>query len=142
MTDTLTAGTVDLAIWQGVATVTFNRPQARNAMTWGMYQQLSRHCEAFKVDTSVRAVVFRGAGGQAFVAGTDIEQFKNFSTGEDGVDYEAQIEACIDLLCSLPMPTVAVIEGWAVGGECGAPECRFRAATRQTHAHAGRDDRR
>ena len=107
MTETLAAGTVELAIRQGVATVIFNRPQARNAMTWGMYQQLSRHCEAFKADTSVRAVVFRGAGGQAFVAGTDIEQFTAFSTGEDGVAYEAQIEACIDLLCALPMPTVA-----------------------------------
>ena len=88
----------------GVATVTLNRPRARNAMTWGMYQQLSSHCEAFKADTSVRAVVFRGAGGQAFVAGTDIEQFKTFSTGDDGVAYEAQIEACIELLCALPPP--------------------------------------
>ena len=114
----------------GVATVTFNRPQARNAMTWGMYQQLSSHCEAFKADTSVSALVFRGAGGQAFVAGTDIEQFKTFSTGDDGVAYEAQIEACIELLCALPMPTVAVIEGWAVGGGLAiATACDFRLAT-------------
>jgi enoyl-CoA hydratase/carnithine racemase len=74
--------------------------------------------------------VFRGAGGQAFVAGTDIEQFKTFSSGDDGVAYEAQIEACIDLLCSLPMPTVALIEGWAVGGGLAiATACDFRLAT-------------
>lgn len=114
----------------GVATVTFNRPQARNAMTWAMYQQLSGHCQSFKKDPGLRAVVFRGAGGHAFVAGTDIEQFKNFRTGDDGVAYEAQIEACIDLLCSLPMPTVAVIEGWAVGGGLAiATACDFRLAT-------------
>jgi enoyl-CoA hydratase/carnithine racemase len=81
MSEINTAGTVDLAVEQGVATVTFNRPQARNAMTWAMYQQLSEHCRGFKTDQGVRAVVFRGAGGQAFVAGTDIEQFKTFSSG-------------------------------------------------------------
>ena len=130
MSEINTAGTVDLAVEQGVATVTFNRPQARNAMTWAMYQQLREHCRGFKAVAGVRAVVFRGAGGQAFVAGTDIEQFKTFSTGDDGVAYEAQIEACIDLLCSLPMPTVALIEGWAVGGGLAiATACDFRLAT-------------
>lgn len=130
MSDTPTAGTVDLVVEQGVATVTFNRPQARNAMTWAMYQQLNRHCDHFKADPQVRAVVFRGAGGQAFVAGTDIEQFTHFQTGDDGVAYEEQIEACIDLLCSLPMPTVALIEGWAVGGGLAiATACDFRLAT-------------
>ena len=130
MTDTLTAGTVELAVEHGVATVTFNRPQARNAMTWGMYQELSRLCHNFQADADIRAVVFRGAGGRAFVAGTDIEQFIPFRTGDDGVAYEAQIEACIDLLCSLPMPTVALIEGWAVGGGLAiATACDFRLAT-------------
>lgn len=130
MMDTLFTGTVELAVEQGVAMVTFNRPQARNAMTWAMYQQLSCHCEQFKADPSVRAVVFRGAGGQAFVAGTDIEQFTSFKTGDDGLVYEAQIEACIELLCSLPMPTVALIEGWAVGGGLAiATACDFRLAT-------------
>ncbi len=130
MTDILASGTVDLVIWQGVATVTFNRPQARNAMTWAMYQQLCEHCQGFMTDPGVRAVVFRGAGGQAFVAGTDIDQFKTFTTGDDGVAYEAQIEACIELLCSLPMPTVALIEGWAVGGGLAiATACDFRLAT-------------
>jgi enoyl-CoA hydratase/carnithine racemase len=50
MSDIWALGTVDLAIRQGVATVTFNRPQARNAMTWAMYQQLSPQCDAFKTD--------------------------------------------------------------------------------------------
>ncbi|MDO9135270.1 enoyl-CoA hydratase/isomerase family protein, partial [Hydrogenophaga sp.] len=81
-------GEVTLHLEAGVASVVFNRPQARNAMTWGMYEQLTAIAGALKADASVRAVVFRGAGGQAFVAGTDIEQFTAFKTGEDGVAYE------------------------------------------------------
>ena len=123
-------GEVTLVIEAGVASVVFNRPQARNAMTWGMYEQLVSIGQRLSDDRSVRAAVFRGAGGQAFVAGTDIEQFAAFKTGEDGIAYERQIEACIELLCGLPMPTLAVIEGWCVGGGLSiATACDFRLAT-------------
>jgi enoyl-CoA hydratase len=124
------AGEVRLHIEEGIATVVFDRPQARNAMTWGMYQQLAAICTRLAGDRSVRAVVFRGAGGQAFVAGTDIEQFTAFTSGEDGVAYERQIEAGISQLCALPMPTVALVEGWCVGGGLAiATACDFRVAT-------------
>jgi len=83
-----------------------------------------------QTDASVRVVTFRGAGGQAFVAGTDIEQFKAFRSGEDGVAYEQQIDQCIARLESLPMPTVAVVEGWAIGGGLAiATACDFRIGT-------------
>lgn len=123
-------GEVTLHIEAGVASVVFNRPQARNAMTWGMYEQLAAINRQLSADRSVRAVVFRGAGGQAFVAGTDIEQFTAFTSGDDGVAYERQIEAGIEMMCSLPMPTVAVVEGWCVGGGLAiATACDFRLAT-------------
>ena len=123
-------GTVQLSISAGVASVVFDRPAARNAMTWAMYERLNQICEQLTSDTSVRVVSFRGAGGQAFVAGTDIEQFTTFSSGEDGVAYEKQIDQCIARLESLPMPTVAVIEGWAIGGGLAiATACDFRIAT-------------
>ena len=126
----LETGEVTLHLEAGVASVVFNRPQARNAMTWGMYEQLVSIGQRLSDDRSVRAAVFRGAGGQAFVAGTDIEQFAAFKTGEDGIAYERQIEACIELLCGLPMPTLAVIEGWCVGGGLSiATACDFRLAT-------------
>lgn len=125
-----TTGAVHLSINGGVASVLFDRPAARNAMTWSMYAQLNQICERLLADTSVRVVTFRGAGGQAFVAGTDIEQFTTFSSGEDGVAYEKQIDQCIARLESLPMPTVAVIEGWAIGGGLAiATACDFRIAT-------------
>jgi enoyl-CoA hydratase/carnithine racemase len=124
------SGRVILQIEAGVASVVFDRPQARNAMTWDMYQQLATHCTQIAQDPTVRAVVFRGAGGQAFVAGTDIEQFTAFRTGEDGVAYERRIEAGIAQLCALPMPTVALVEGWCVGGGLAiATACDFRLAT-------------
>ncbi len=126
----MSAGMVHLSIKASVASVLFDRPAARNAMTWAMYERLNAICEELKADRSVRVVTFRGAGGQAFVAGTDIEQFTRFSSGEDGVAYEKQIDQCIARLESLPMPTVAVIEGWTIGGGLAiATACDFRIAT-------------
>ncbi|MES2384322.1 MAG: enoyl-CoA hydratase/isomerase family protein [Pseudomonadota bacterium] len=126
----MSEGTVHLDIQAGVASVVFDRPAARNAMTWAMYERLNAICEQLKADSSVRVVTFRGAGGQAFVAGTDIEQFTRFSSGEDGVAYEKQIDQCIARLESLPMPTVAAIEGWTIGGGLAiATACDFRIAT-------------
>ena len=126
----MSEGKVQLRIEGGIASVLFDRPQARNAMTWAMYGQLGEICDQLQADASVRLVTFRGAGGEAFVAGTDIEQFKAFNTGEDGVAYEQQIDRCIHKLESLPMPTVAVIEGWTIGGGLAiATTCDFRIAT-------------
>ena len=99
-------------------------------MTWAMYQALGAVCEQLRADSEVRVVTLRGAGGAAFVAGTDIAQFQAFTGGEDGVAYERQIDAAIALLESLPMPTVAVLEGWTVGGGLAiATACDIRIAT-------------
>ncbi|MCC2636019.1 MAG: Unsaturated acyl-CoA hydratase [Ramlibacter sp.] len=123
-------GSVHLAVEGGVASVTFDRPEARNAMTWAMYERLRAICEQLRADASVRVVRFQGAGGEAFVAGTDIAQFQSFTTGEDGVQYERQIDATIALVASLPMPTVAVVQGWCIGGGLAiASACDFRIAT-------------
>lgn len=65
-------GTVQFRRDSAVAHITFDRPQARNAMTWTMYEQLAETCARMQRDPDVRVAVFRGAGGKAFVAGTDI----------------------------------------------------------------------
>jgi enoyl-CoA hydratase len=123
-------GCVRLRIEAGIASVVFDRPQARNAMTWSMYQQLGESCARIQADPTVRLATFRGAGGDAFVAGTDIAQFQAFETGEDGKAYEQQIESCISQLEALPMPTIAVVEGWTIGGGLViATACDFRIAT-------------
>ena len=128
--DHANSGTVHLSINAGVASVVFDRPQARNAMTWAMYEQLDGICRDLQSDSTVRVVTFQGAGGEAFVAGTDIEQFKAFHRGEDGVAYERTIDKGIGLIESLPMPTVAAISGWTIGGGLAiATACDFRIAT-------------
>ena len=65
----------------GVLTVTFNRPRQRNAMTWGMYEGLYEACEQADADDEIRVLVLKAAGDKAFVAGTDISQFSDFSEG-------------------------------------------------------------
>ena len=126
----MSEGAVHLRIEGPIASVVFDRPEARNAMTWAMYESLERICGVLRGDASVRVVRLRGAGGQAFVAGTDIAQFQDFRSGEDGVAYERRIDACVALVEDLPMPTMAVLEGWAIGGGLAiATACDFRIAT-------------
>ncbi|CAL62843.1 Enoyl-CoA hydratase [Herminiimonas arsenicoxydans] len=123
-------GRVHLAIQDGIAAILFDRPQARNAMTWAMYTELGAICERIRADQSIRVTTFRGAGGEAFVAGTDIEQFRNFSSGEDGIAYERIVDERIGQIEALPMPTLAIVDGWAIGGGLAiAAACDFRIAT-------------
>jgi enoyl-CoA hydratase/carnithine racemase len=113
-----------------VATVTFDRPAARNAMTWHMYEQLGEACARIRKEEGLRVAVFRGAGGKAFIAGTDIAQFQAFRSGEDGIAYEEKMEGTIGGVETLPVPTLAVIEGFAIGGGLAiAAACDLRIAT-------------
>lgn len=112
------------------AFVTFNRPQARNAMTFPMYDALFERCEEVDADDSVRALVLRGAGGKAFVAGTDISQFKTFETGQDGIAYEQRIDRVVSRLELVRKPTIALVDGHAVGGGLAlAAVCDLRICT-------------
>jgi enoyl-CoA hydratase/carnithine racemase len=126
-------GAVRYAVADGVATIVFDRPEARNALTWAMYDELARICADVAADRSLRAVVFRGAGDAAFVAGTDIAQFESFAGGDDGVAYERRIDAAIEALERLPVPTIAAVRGIAAGaGLMIATACDFRLATAET----------
>jgi enoyl-CoA hydratase len=113
-----------------VATVTFNRPHARNAMTWAMYEGLHDACERVDADEDVRVLVLRGAGGRAFVAGTDITQFQEFRGAEDGLAYEERLDRVVGRLETVRVPTVAAISGYAVGGGLSiAAACDLRICT-------------
>ena len=106
--------------------VTFNRPEARNALTWEMYDALVAACDRAEATSGVRVLVIRGAGG-AFAAGTDISQFRDFRTGEDGIAYERRLDAVIDRLEQVTLPTIAEVDGPAVGGGCAiAIACDLR----------------
>lgn len=115
----------------GVLTLVFNRPEQRNAMTWEMYAGLEQACREADRDDGVRVVVLRAAGSKAFVAGTDIAQFREFRTGHDGVAYEARIAEIMGTLLRVSKPTVASIRGFCVGaGIAIAAACDLRVATR------------
>jgi len=103
---------------EDVLSVTFNRPAQRNAMTWEMYRGLEEACRRADADESIRVMVLRGAGGDAFVAGTDISQFRGF-TGQQGVDYEHRISAVLGGLAAVRVPTIAAIDGFCIGGGLG-----------------------
>jgi len=113
-----------------LAFLTFNRPDARNALTWEMYEALVEACERVDSDASLRVLVLRGAGGKAFVAGTDIAQFQNFSDRDDGVKYEERLDRVLDRLERVTKPTIAQVQGVAAGGGCAiAFACDLRVAT-------------
>jgi len=99
-----------------IVTLTFNRPAARNAMTWGMYQRLYEVCEEVDADDAIRVLVLKGAGGKAFVAGSDISQFAEFKGAEDGLRYERDNDKRSGRVARVRKPVIAQIEGVAVGG--------------------------
>jgi len=112
-----------------IAFLTFNRPAARNALTWAMYDALVEACDRVDADDTVRVFVVR-ANGDAFAAGTDIRQFTAFSTGEDGIAYERRLDAVIDRLERVSIPTIAQVHGVAAGGGCAiALTCDLRVCT-------------
>src|SRR4051794_19086313 len=113
-----------------IAILTFNRPAARNAMTWQMYDALIAACDDVDADDSIRVLILRGAGGKAFVSGTDISQFQSFRTREDALAYEHRLDSTLDRLERVSKPTIAQIEGVAAGGGCAiAICCDLRIAT-------------
>lgn len=99
-----------------VAWLTFNRPEQRNAMTFAMYEEIERVCDEIEQDPDIRVLVLTGAGDKAFVAGTDINQFRTFTDPEHAIDYEARIDRVITRLETVQRPTIAMIQGYAVGG--------------------------
>ena len=125
-----------------IVTLTFNRPEARNAMTWEMYERLYQTCEEVDGDDSIRVLVLKGAGGKAFVAGTDIGQFAEFKDGEDGLRYERDSDRRTFRVARVKKPVIAQIQGFAVGGGLGiaagadlrvaTPESRFGAPIART----------
>jgi enoyl-CoA hydratase len=111
-----------------VVWLTFNRPDARNAMTFAMYQRMAEVADEVNADRGVRALVLTGAGG-AFVAGTDISQFSGFTRNEDALEYEARMDKWLGALERVRVPTIAALRGPVVGGGAAiAAACDLRIA--------------
>ncbi len=112
-----------------VAWLTFNRPKARNAMTWEMYDGLVKACERVDSDDAVKVFVLRGAGDKAFISGTDISQFQSFATPEQALAYESDQNRHIGRVEDVAKPTIAMLRGYCTGaGAAIAGACDFRLA--------------
>ena len=111
--------------------VTFNRPQARNALTFAMYEGLAEICRSAGDKGEAKALVLTGAGDKAFAAGTDIAQFRAFKTPQDAIDYEQRIDKVLDAVEGCALPTVAALGGACTGGGAAiAAACDIRIAAR------------
>ena len=113
-----------------VAWVTFNRPQARNALTFALYRGLADICERIGRTGEAKVIVVTGAGDKAFAAGTDIAQFRDFKSGEDGIAYERKMDVTLEIIERCPVPTIAAVAGFCTGGGIAiAGACDFRLAS-------------
>ncbi|MXY44462.1 MAG: enoyl-CoA hydratase [Dehalococcoidia bacterium] len=103
----------------GIATVTFNRPERRNAITYDGWQLLSRIAEEVASDDDVRVVVFTGSGDLAFSAGADIADVDRYRhDAESAKGYAAAFDGALDAVESIPKPTISLIRGYCIGGGC------------------------
>ncbi len=128
-------------IHDGIGRVTFNRPQARNAFTFQMYERLEEICTQAENDSSVKVLLLTGAGEKAFAAGTDISQFQDFSTAEHALEYESRIERVLTALENCRVPSIAAIAGVCTGGGfsiAGCCDLRIGAANARFGVPIGR----
>jgi enoyl-CoA hydratase len=117
----------------GIGRLTFNRPQARNALTFRMYERLAEICQQANEDRAFKVLVLQGAGDKAFASGTDINQFRAFTTPEHALEYESRIDRVLTALEQCRVPTVAAITGACTGGGAGiAACCDLRIGTKTT----------
>jgi enoyl-CoA hydratase len=100
----------------GVGRLTINRPEARNAFTFRMYERLLEICNEASADPAIKVLVLSGVDETAFAAGTDISEFKKWSSAQDALDYEVRLNSMLDSIERIPIPTIAAIAGVCTGG--------------------------
>src|SRR5437773_11838555 len=113
--DSTAASDLLYQVEDGIGRVTFNRPQARNALTFAMYERLKEICDAANTNRSLRALVLTGQGDKAFASGTDINQFRAFKAPQDAPEYESRIDSILSALEQCRVPTISAISGSRTG---------------------------
>src|SRR3989440_8542351 len=111
-----------------IAYVTVNRPKVLNALNMATMEELRAAFHEIKNDTSVRAVIFTGAGEKAFIAGADIGELAKHDA-VSGKEYTHRGQSVLNLIETLGKPVIACINGFALGGGCEiALACTMRLA--------------
>jgi enoyl-CoA hydratase/carnithine racemase len=125
-----------------VATVVFNRPRMRNAISLSMWGEIAAVTEELARDDAVRAIVYRGAGREAFASGADISEFEeNRKDTATALAYNKQTGAAYGAIRLCPKPTVAMVFGFCMGGAMAvamACDLRFAAIGSKFGIPAGR----
>jgi enoyl-CoA hydratase len=113
-----------------IATVVFNRPKVRNAISLAMWSEIAAITERLTNDDAVRAILFRGAGTEAFASGADISEFeKNRKDAATSIAYNKIVEDACTAIRVCPKPTVAMMFGFCMGGAMAiAMACDLRFA--------------
>ncbi|AMA72557.1 enoyl-CoA hydratase [Aneurinibacillus sp. XH2] len=114
----------------GIALVTLNRPEVRNAISFEMVEELDKCLDELAVDREVKVVIFTGSGDKAFVSGGDLDQFLSVRTKDKSHPMLMRVARLLSKIDRYPKPTIAMINGAAIGGGCEfAVACRFRMAS-------------
>jgi enoyl-CoA hydratase len=125
-----------------IATVVFNRPRMRNAISLAMWSEIARVTQGLAKDDAVRAIVYRGAGREAFASGADISEFKeNRKDTATALRYNAQTDAAYSAIRECPKPAAAMVFGFCMGGAMAvamACDLRFAAEGSKFGIPAGR----
>ena len=118
------------SVTDNIGHIVLNRPHRRNAITFAMYKRIGEICSVAGTETEpdqVKVLILSGSGDKAFASGTDISQFLDFFDGQDGVDYEAKMEAVLRQIEACGVPTIAALHGYVTGGGAGiAAACAIR----------------
>jgi enoyl-CoA hydratase len=131
---TATSNDILYDLKEGIGKVTFNRPQARNAFTFEMYERLAAICEEANKDHSIKVLVFQGAGDKAFASGTDINQFRAFTTPQHALDYEERIDRVLTQLEQCRVPSAPKARAWDSRSRArSATACRCRISAGSPH---------
>lgn len=111
------AGSLTLTRDGGIVTIRLHRPDKHNAISFAMWSAFARLMPALAADDDVDVVVLRGTPGGPFSAGADISEFSTLRADPEGARrYSQAVAAGEQALISFPKPTVALVEGFAIGG--------------------------
>ncbi len=111
-------------IADGIGYIVFNNPERHNAVSLEMWQAVEQAIDQFAETDAVRVVVLSGAGGKAFVSGADISRFEKERGTQDAVErYNARIKEVYDKIAAFPKPTIAMIDGYCLGGGLALAVC-------------------